>query len=99
MERFLRKQSGNFLLQALLALTLMFAFLPFLAGKLSSRDMTTKLLSVKETIDTLQTAARIYLREQKNNLYIGSQTFTGPVLTKKLEPYGLPMGFSKKTIF
>jgi len=99
MERFLRKQSGNFLLQALLALTLMFAFLPFLAGKLSSRDMTSKLLSVKETIDTLQTAARIYLREQKNNLYIGSQTFTGPVLTKKLEPYGLPMGFSKKTIF
>lgn len=99
----MRKQSGNFLLQALLALTLVFAFLPFLAGKLSSRDMTNKLYSAKEIIDTAQIAARIYLTENIDSLayktYIYSDAGDSPNFFTTLEPYGLPLGFKAKTIF
>jgi len=64
----LQKQSGNFLLQALLALTLVFAFLPFLAGKLSSRDRDAKMYAAKQLVETAHTVARIYIRENKDNI-------------------------------
>jgi len=94
----LRKQSGNFLLQALLALTLVFAFMPFFANKLSSRDMQARLYSVTGQVETLHTAARIYLRENKDALEIGEKNLSGDDLVF-LEEYGLPMGFVPKTIF
>ena len=40
---YLKNQRGNFLLQALLALTLVFAFMPFFANRLSSRDFATQM--------------------------------------------------------
>lgn len=103
----MRKQSGNFLLQALLALTLVFAFLPFLAGKLSSRDMTNKLYSAKEIIDTAQIAARIYLTENIDSLTYKKHVYSDADdlppsdknFVKTLEMYGLPLGFRAKTIF
>ena len=101
----MQKQSGNFLLQALLGLTLVFAFLPFFAGKLASRDMTAKLYSVKELVDTAQTAARIYLTEVKDDLpypavYVYSEApNSNHNFLSTLTKYGLPLGFNPKTIF
>lgn len=94
----MRKQSGNFLLQALLALTLVFAFMPFFANKLSSRDMQARLYSVSGQVETLYTAARIYLRENRDSLEIGEHDYAGENMAF-LEEYGLPMGFVPKTIF
>ena len=45
---FLQKQSGNFLLQAVLALTLVFAFMPFFANKLSSRDVSAQMYATTQ---------------------------------------------------
>ena len=100
----MRKQSGNFLLQALLALTLVFAFLPFLADRLSSRDMNAKLYSVKELVDTAQTAARIYLTENKDSLPYKTHIYSDADGSDKnfvstLTSYGLSFGFNPKTIF
>ena len=65
---YLQNQRGNFLLQALLALTLVFAFMPFFAKKLSSRDEAAQMYAATEQIETAYNAARIYLREQKEKL-------------------------------
>jgi len=95
----LQKQSGNFLLQALLALTLVFAFMPFLAKRLSSRDIDAKLYVATEQIETIHTAARIYIREQKDLLPYEKVTLTDEKLVDVLENYGLPIGFIPKTRF
>jgi len=57
-----RNQSGNFLLQALLALTCVFAFIPFFVRRMAARDMSTQMYSATRQIDTAATAARIYIR-------------------------------------
>ena len=105
----MRKQSGNFLLQALLALTLVFAFMPFFANKLSSRDTEARLYSVSSQIETVHNVARIFLRDDFKNLYPnGTITFSkNPSSCPEgfncnisiLESYGLPMGFNPQTIF
>lgn len=100
----MQKQRGNFLLQALLALTLVFGFMPFFANKLSSRDMQARFYSTVGQIETAYTASRIYVREKKDNLTTGELTFDGnPDLhlnfNKELEPYGLPLGFNPQTVF
>lgn len=100
----MQKQSGNFLLQALLALTLVFAFMPFFANKLSSRDMQARLYSTAGQVETVYNVARIFLREEKDNIGINTdeQVYTGTsntTINSLLEPYGLPMGFVPKTVF
>lgn len=95
----MQKQSGNFLLQALLALTLVFAFMPFFASKLSSRDMAAQMYAATEQIETAQLAARIYMREEKDNLPYKTQELSKDKFVSVLESYGLPLGFIPKTRF
>ena len=95
----MQKQSGNFLLQALLALTLVFAFMPFFARRISSRDMAAQMYAVTEQIEMAQSAARIYLREEKDNLPYKKQELSKEDFVETLESYGLPLGFSPRTHF
>jgi hypothetical protein len=95
----LQKQNGNFLLQALLALTLVFAFMPFLANKLAARDMSAKMYSAKTSIETLHDVARVYLRDKsiQDGFNYGNTNYSGQTLIDTLMPYGLPSGFNTTT--
>lgn len=93
----LKYQHGNFLLQALLALTLVFAFMPFFANKLSVRENYAQMYAATEQIETAYTVARIYLDEEKENLPYKKQELTGNDFVSVLENYGLPLGFVPKT--
>lgn len=95
----MQKQGGNFLLQALLALTLVFAFMPFFAKRISSRDMAAQMYAATEQIETAYGAARIYLREEKENLPYQKQELKQDKFVSVLENYGLPLGFVPKTYF
>lgn len=95
----MRKQSGNFLLQALLALTLVFAFMPFFASRIASRDRAAQMYAATEQIETAYSAARIYLREEKENLPYAKQELNKEKFVSVLENYGLPLGFIPQTHF
>ena len=96
---FLHAQKGNFLLQALLALTLVFAFMPFFAKKLSSRDMAAQMYATTEQIETVYNATRNFLREEKKELPYKKQELSGNAMVSLLEVYGLPFGFVPQTPF
>ncbi|MBO7645193.1 MAG: hypothetical protein J6S57_02730 [Alphaproteobacteria bacterium] len=98
----MQNQRGNFLLQVLLALTLVFSFMPFIAKRLASRDMAAQMYSAKQTIETIYNAARLYVYDKKDKLnYPADGTalvLTDTDLIVALEPYGVPaMGFNPKT--
>ena len=95
----MQKQNGNFLLQALLALTLVFAFIPFFASRLAQRDKAAQMYAVSEQIETAYSAARVYLREQKDDLPYKKQELSKEDFVSVLENYGLPMGFVPQTYF
>lgn len=91
------RQSGNFLLQALLALSLIFAFVPFVAQQLTARDSADRMYSTTRQIDTATTAARIFIRENASNIRYDTTVVTGDDFSDLLEPYGLPLGFVPRT--
>lgn len=93
----LSKQSGNFLLQALLALSLIFAFIPFFASHIASNDRDTQMYSTTRQVDLAQTAARIFIRENASNINYDTTVVSGPAFSDLLEPYGLPLGFVPRT--
>ena len=95
----MQQQRGNFLLQSLLALTLVFAFMPFFANKLSVRDNAAQMYAASEQIETAYTAARIYLHEEKENLPYKQQELSKDKFVEVLESYGLPLGFVPQTSF
>ncbi|MCQ2562575.1 MAG: hypothetical protein MJ158_03110 [Alphaproteobacteria bacterium] len=95
----LQKQAGNFLLQALLALSLVFTFVPFLTGRLINRDMTAQMFAVTEQIETIHNVSRIYLTENKDNLEYNKIVLSGDDLIDTLENYGLPFGSVPVTSF
>lgn len=90
-------QSGNFLLQALLALTCIFAFMPFVATRLATRDTAAQMYASTRQIDIAHTAARIFVRENANALAYNQTVFSGNNFVDTLEPYGLPLGFIPRT--
>ena len=90
------KQSGNFLLQALLALSLVFAFIPYLASHLATQEVDTQMYSATRGVDVASTAARIFIRENAKNIMYGRTVVTGAEFVDTLEPYGLPMGFAAR---
>ena len=95
----MHKQSGNFLLQALLAIALLFLFMPVLTNRLIVNDIDAKMYSASHQIDTAQTAARIFIRENVDALPYGRTTIRGTDFADTLEPYGLPLGYVPRTAF
>ncbi len=93
----LQKQSGSFLLQALLALTMVFAFIPFFAGKISARDSAAQMYSATEKIETAYNVARAYILETKNSLPYKKIEIADDKFISTLESYGLPIGFTPTT--
>lgn len=94
---FLSRQSGNFLVQAMLALTLVFAFIPFIAQNLASRNTDARMYAATRQIDNATTAARIFIRENANSLSYNQTILSGNTFSDMLEPYGLPLGFIPRT--
>jgi len=95
----LQRQGGNFLLQALLALTLVFAFIPFFAKRLSNRDMESQMYAVTKQVETVKTAAKIYVQENEMTFPYKKIILEGTNLVDVLENYGLPLGFVPYTKF
>ena len=95
----MREQNGNFLLQALLAISLLFIFIPVLTRRLIVNDTDAKMYSAVHHIDTAQTAARIFIRENVDTLSYGKTTIRGNDFADVLEPYGLPLGYIPRTSF
>ena len=95
----MREQNGNFLLQALLAISLLFIFIPVLTRRLIVNDTDAKMYSAVHHIDTAQTAARIFIRENVDTLSYGKTTIRGNDFADILEPYGLPLGYIPRTSF
>lgn len=92
-----RNQSGNFLLQALLALTCVFAFMPFFASQLASRDMASQMYATTRQVDNATAAARIFIRENLSQIPYEKTVVSGDRFSDLLEPYGLPLGFVPRT--
>ena len=93
----MQRQSGNFLLQALLSLTLIFAFVPYFATRLAARDMDSQMHAASRQIESAQTAARIFIRETASELPYDVSVISGNAFADTLEPYGLPLGFVPRT--
>ena len=64
----MRNERGNFLLQALLALGLIFAFIPFIAQQMADRNIDARMFTTTKQIEHAQSAAGIFIRENVNNL-------------------------------
>ena len=93
----MQSQRGSFLLQALLALTLVFAFIPFFARRLALRDIGAQMYATTHQVDVARTAAKIFIRENANNIPYDRSFISGENFTSTLEPYGLPLGFVPRT--
>lgn len=93
----MQSQRGNFLMQALLALTLIFAFVPFIAMRMGRRDLDSKMYAATRQVELAQTAARIFIRENANNIAYDTTVVNGNAFADLLEPYGLPLGFVPRT--
>ena len=93
----MQKQSGNFLVQALLALTLIFAFVPFIAAQVADRNIDAQMYATTRQINNASTAARIFIRENTRLISYGQTLVAGDDFADMLEPYGLPLGFVPRT--
>ena len=93
----MHQERGNFLLQSLLALGFIFAFIPMLSRQLNERNIDTKMFSTTRQVELAQTAAKIFIRENTNNLPYDTTVIAGNDFADILEPYGLPLGFIPKT--
>jgi hypothetical protein len=90
-------QQGNFLLQALLAIALIMAFMPFLASKLAQRKNDSNMSAVATHVNDAATAAREFIRANKDSIAYGRRDISGDALFDLLEPFGLPIGFIPTT--
>ena len=93
----LHTQRGSFLMQALLALGAIFAFVPFLVRQMESKNTDTRMYAATRQVDVAQTASRIFIRENAHNLPFETTVVSGNDFVDLLEPYGLPLGFVPKT--
>lgn len=93
----MQNSRGNFLLQALLALTLLFMFVPFFAIKLLGRENDARMYATMQKVDNATTVARIFIRENAVDLPYDRTVIAGNSFADTLEPYGLPLGFVART--
>ena len=73
--------------------------MPVLTNRLVVNDMDAKMYSSVHQIDAAQTAARIFIRENVDNLSYGKTTIRDNNFADVLEPYGLPLGYIPRTAF
>ena len=90
-------ERGNFLLQALLAVGLIFAFIPFMSRQMAGRDTDARMYATTRQVDIAQTAARIFIRENARDIPYETTVVSGNDFGDMLEPYGLPLGFVPRT--
>lgn len=93
----MHSERGNFLLQALLAVGLIFAFIPFMSRQIAGRDTDTRMYATTRQVDIAQTAARIFVRENARDIPYETTVVSGNDFADMLEPYGLPLGFVPRT--
>ncbi|MDW3024317.1 MAG: hypothetical protein R8N50_01355 [Alphaproteobacteria bacterium] len=93
----MHQERGNFLLQALLAVGLIFAFIPFMVRQIAGRDTDSRMYSTTRQVDIAQTAARIFVREHARDIPYDTTVVSGNDFADMLEPYGLPLGFVPRT--
>ncbi len=93
----MHQQRGSFLFQSLLAVGVIFAFIPFLSRQLAERNVDTRMYSATRQVDIAQTAARIFIRENAKNISYDTTVVSGNDFADLLEPYGLPLGFVPHT--
>ena len=93
----MKQERGNFLMQALLAMGVIFAFVPFLAQKVLDRTVDSKMYAATRQIENAQTAAKIFIRENSKNINYNTTIVSGNDFADLLEPYGLPLGFVPRT--
>lgn len=93
----MQQERGNFLLQALLALGLIFAFIPFVARQMAGRATDSRMYSTTHQIEVAQTASRIFVRENSRDIPYDTTIVSGDKFVDMLEPYGLPLGFVPRT--
>lgn len=93
----MHQQRGSFLFQSLLAVGVIFAFIPFMSRSLSERNIDTRMYSSARQVDIAQTAARIFIRENAKNIAYDTTVVSGNDFSDLLEPYGLPLGFVPRT--
>lgn len=84
-------------MQALLALTVVFAFIPFLTGRFAGRDSDARMYAATRQVDVAQTAARIFIRENAGVIPYDKTVVAGNNFADTLESYGLPLGFVPRT--
>ena len=93
----MHQQRGSFLFQSLLAVGVIFAFIPFISRQLAERNVDTRMYSATRQVDIAQTAARIFIRENAKNIAYDTTIVSGNDFADLLEPYGLPLGFVPRT--
>lgn len=93
----MHQQRGSFLFQSLLAVGVIFAFIPFISRQLTERNVDTRMYSATRQVDIAQTAARIFIRENAKNIPYETTIVSGNDFADLLEPYGLPLGFVPRT--
>ncbi len=93
----MKAERGNFLLQALLSLTLVFAFIPFFARRLATRDMGSQMYTTTRQVETVKAAAKSFIIENAYTFPYGRIRITGDKFIDSLSPYGLPIGFLTRT--
>lgn len=93
----MHQQRGSFLFQSLLAVGVIFAFIPFISQQLAERNVDTRMYSATRQVDVAQTAARIFIRENAKNIPYETTIVSGNDFADLLEPYGLPLGFVPRT--
>lgn len=90
---------GNFMLQALLALSLVIAFMPFLAKKMSGRNHAAEMTAATRQIKSVVPPVKAFTKENLDSLPYGVKIYERRDFSDALESFGLPIGFVPRTPF
>jgi len=86
------------MLQALLALAFVIAFLPVFVKKLEERNASRENAAIASQIAFAENAARAFVFDNVGNFPDGVKVFEDEAFVRSLEPYGLPLGFVPRGI-
>ena len=64
---------------------------------MARRNTDSRMYATTRQIETAQTAARIFIRENAKNLMYNTTVVSGDDFVDLLEPYGLPLGYVPRT--